>query len=184
MIKLGLHDKPGKHDLAEAVKLYGRFRTLFFIFFITFQAYFTSFSFFLFFSSCFASSARLSFALWVQMSLRCPFTALLWALLARSTHQFHRPLCAWVTDVWGREENRCRYSQHPAVDWWPSGATAGQLGPGGRCGKGNHAPPLQSPGSTQFCLPSSSLLSVRRLFQPANSSLHATKLWSPEPFNA
>lgn len=91
---------------------------------------------------------------WSKWTWDCLFFALLSALLARSTHQFHRPLCAWITDVWRREKNRSRHSHHPTADRRPSGTTVGAWGHGGHYQKYNYPSSL-----LRLCLPFSPLLS-------------------------
>lgn len=188
VIKLGLQAKPGEHDLAEAIMaLQPCWHP--FIFFIRFQAYFTSFSpsppppsppppprlppflfpffpLFLLLFSCFVSSVRLLFALLAQMDLRLPIYRSALCTAGQKHCQFHRPRGAWITDIW-RRENTSRYSHHPKVDWWPSGTTAGTVV--ATAGSVIILPPLQGPRSLQLSalhLP----LSVPRLSQPANAS--------------
>ena len=65
VIKLGLQDTPGKHDLAEAIKALQPFWHLFILSdFKLFNKFCLLF--------CFVSSASLLFALMVQMNLRLP----------------------------------------------------------------------------------------------------------------
>lgn len=161
------------------LRLCGHFGTLFFIFFIRFQAYLTSFAWFLFFLFCFFSQIALrSFG---PSDLRPPVYCSALHCWER-TQQSHRPLCACITvSGAGREQIQVfSSSQSRLVARWRHSGPAGTM-----VAITGSVPPLQCPWSTQLCLPFTSLLSVRKLFQPENVSCvqpssDLQTLWMPE----
>lgn len=118
------------------LKLWGHFSSIFFIFLVSLQVYVM---FCIFFVSPESSSPVWSKWIWDHLFIAPPCV-----LLARSAHQFQRPVCGWIEEARSRDKNRSRSSHYSKMEPGPLAPQSASWDHGGHYWKCDHLPSLLS----------------------------------------